>query len=758
MSGIDRKKLSKHLLRDVKTVLLALGYDGVVKNGEFVTGDIRGNPGSSCSINLKSGLFIDRNPAERGAKGKGVVDLIAKARGIKHDKAARLIIAEMGWEVEVFRTEESKSSSNSGEPILPIPDDAPAIPWKIGDPLRKDGEIILANIFEYFDQDGRLLNCILRFEGPSERDAKAKKEIRPLYFFGPPSNWRLKVPRSLLTLPLYGLEQLAERPEATVLIVEGEKTALAARDLFPELVVITWQGGVGRIGKADWGPLLGRVVFYWPDADEAGRDSISNIQYELASVGAESLSVVDVSHGLPAKWDLADESPEGFDLHERLFAAAPLDLLALKRLVDLEYYELPEGWVFIVETEEFHHLATGLTLSKLSFDGLYRHLPEVKRGSSASAQFLEDFKERKLIRRIYLPGSKEKIVLLKGGLTGLNTWVDSDISPVAGDARLFVQHLHYLAGNDKDFNHLADMLAYIIQKPGRKLKSAIIIVGKQGTGKSYVGDVLRVLVGAHNCSVIETHELKSEYSAYMEDKVLVLIEEMMAIGRRDVLNNLKPKITQSTVTLRKKYANSRDIPNTVNFIAFTNHMDALPLDDDDRRYFVVGTDLPKKEGDYYDRLWSWTEENYGAILSWLLKRDLSRFNPNARPPVTAAKREMTHSSRPIVETEIARMIAEHERPFDQDLVVVRNVLSVLTVYLREANLTAVQKGLKANGAKNLGQKKALVQGLEEKVSLWAIRNHDQWERKPNAAIARAYLESQARLDLDGDCDDLLEKD
>lgn len=267
-----------------------------------------------------------------------------------------------------------------------------------------------------------------------------------------------------------------------------------------------------------------------------------------------------------------------------------------------------------------------------------------------------------------------------------------------------------------------------------------------------------MLLGEHNCSVIETNELKSEYSDFVEDKLFVMIEELMALGRRDVLNSLKPKITQLIIPLRKKYANKRDIPNTVNFIAFTNYFDALPLDYDDRRYFVVGTDAEKREDAYYDQLWGWTEKNYGVILNWLLKRDLSKFNPNSKPPMTAAKREMTQSSRPVVEAEIARMIAERELPFDLDLVEIKRVVRILSDYMREANLSSVQKGLKANGAKNLGQKKALIQGREQKVSLWVVRDVAKWVAKPNAAIARAYLERQSVSDADGDCSDLFGED
>ncbi|AXT36523.1 hypothetical protein D1820_16885 [Phaeobacter sp. LSS9] len=757
MSVIDFKKLEARIAHDPETFLRAEGYHGEVVNGEFITGDIHGNPGKSFGVNLVKALFNDLNDAEGRTSGKGWINLIAKKLTMDRRAAAAHIVEMMCWNADDFEPDEKPPKRKSGDLVMPVPSDAPEIPYRVGDALKSGSDIMLTSIYVYRNAEGELLHYVLRFEEPATGDGKPVKEIRPLYYFGPEIGWKMKGPQKAQPTTLFGLEELERRPFDPVLLVEGEKTALAARDLFSSHVCITWPGGAGRLSKADWSPLSGRHVVYWPDADDAGHKTIAPIQRALGLIVAASLKVVQVSSAMPNKWDLADPPPGGVELAAMLSEAKPLDLTPLKLLLEMSYSDLAEQWYFIVETEEFIHLPTGLTLTKQAFDAMYRHLSEAQRGSIGN-RFLEDYRDNKLVKRVYHPGETDEIVVVEKFMRALNTWRPSEVAPVEGDASTFVDHLRYLAGNERDFSHLADMLAFMVQKPGEKLKSAAIIVGKQGTGKSYVGDVLRILLGEHNCSVIETNELKSEYSGYMEDRVCVIIEELMAPGRRDVLNSLKPKITQLLIPLRKKYANKRDIPNTVNFIAFSNFFDALPLDYDDRRYFVVGTDAERRDVAYYNRLWGWTEKSYGVILNWLLKRDLSKFNPNAKPPMTAAKREMTQSSRPVVEAEIARMIAEREPPFDLDLVEIKRVLQVLSDYMREANLSAVQKGLKANGAKNLGQKKALIQGREQKVSLWVVRDVAKWERKPNAAIARAYFERQSGPDADPDCLDLFVED
>jgi hypothetical protein len=58
--------------------------------------------------------------------------------------------------------------------------------------------------------------------------------------------------------PLYNLVELITRPEADVLVVEGEGTADAAAKLFPNMVVVTSVHGAKSPNKTDWTTLQGR--------------------------------------------------------------------------------------------------------------------------------------------------------------------------------------------------------------------------------------------------------------------------------------------------------------------------------------------------------------------------------------------------------------------------------------------------------------------------------------------------------------------
>ncbi len=134
---------------------------------------------------------------------------------------------------------------------------------------------------------------------------------------------------------MYGLDRLAARPNAPVIVTEGEKAADGAATLFPEHEAVTSPGGCKAAGKADWTPLKGRTVVVWPDNDKPGLDYAEDVSRLCTDSGAASVAIVDVPAAFPAKWDLADVMPEGWTaerLRELLDAARPVEPKDSRRL------------------------------------------------------------------------------------------------------------------------------------------------------------------------------------------------------------------------------------------------------------------------------------------------------------------------------------------------------------------------------------------------------------------------------------------
>jgi putative DNA primase/helicase len=192
-----------------------------------------------------------------------------------------------------------------GDLVAPVPGNAPEPSFhhpRHGRP---------AMIWTYRDGQGQTLGHVARFDTEG-----GGKEILPRTFWRTEKGLQWRWKSFNLPRPLYGLDQLAKRPGAPVLIVEGEKTADAAAALFADHVATTWPGGSKAVAKVDWTPLAGRMVTIWPDADTPGLSAALAVQQAASRAGAASVAIVEIPADLPAGWDLADPWPAGLSLDD----------------------------------------------------------------------------------------------------------------------------------------------------------------------------------------------------------------------------------------------------------------------------------------------------------------------------------------------------------------------------------------------------------------------------------------------------------
>ena len=167
-------------------------------------------------------------------------------------------------------------------------------------------------LWPYRYADGELAGYTARWDRPG-----GGKEIRPLVLED--GRWRQKGIRN--PRPLYNLRALWERPDAPVLVVEGEKTSDAAGKLFSSYVPTTSMGGANAAHLSDWTPLKGREVIVWPDNDPDGRRYAQEVAALVLKEGASAARIVRLPEGMPPHWDLADPVPDGVDV-EKLVADA----------------------------------------------------------------------------------------------------------------------------------------------------------------------------------------------------------------------------------------------------------------------------------------------------------------------------------------------------------------------------------------------------------------------------------------------------
>ena len=187
-----------------------------------------------------------------------------------------------------------------------------------------------------------------------------------------------------------------------------------------------------------------------------------------------------------------------------------------------------------------------------------------------------------------------------------------------------------------------------------------MIQSVEGVGKSLIGNLLiNHVFGPANAGIVDSVIIADKNNSWASSKMLRVLEEIKLSGhnRYEVLNQLKPLITNPTITRVEKFEVSSEVRNTCNFIAFTNYKDALPVDDTDRRWWIVFSqidDLHHLERvigvslyDYFSPLHKLAKPDspYGPeFKTFLLDRDLSEFNPNF-PPESKHKEELAEIER-----------------------------------------------------------------------------------------------------------------
>jgi putative DNA primase/helicase len=117
--------------------------------------------------------------------------------------------------------------------------------------------------------------------------------------------------------PLYNLHSLTSQPDATVLVVEGEKCADKLADIFKPpldlfpLVGLTWKGGARNVDKADLEPLRGRgKILLLPDNDAPGFQAMDRFATRLKNELGITAWICEPPPGKPEKWDIADATDE----------------------------------------------------------------------------------------------------------------------------------------------------------------------------------------------------------------------------------------------------------------------------------------------------------------------------------------------------------------------------------------------------------------------------------------------------------------
>jgi len=277
------------------------------------------------------------------------------------------------------------------------------------------------------------------------------------------------------------------------------------------------------------------------------------------------------------------------------------------------------------------------------------------------------------------------------GSTTFNEYRGPTIEHVPGDPSPYVDHVRLLCGEHAD--HVLYYFAHRVQRPAEKINHALVFGGSQGIGKDTMFEPLKAAIGPWNFKEASPVTMMGQFDPYKKSVVLRVNEarDLGDMTRNEFYDRLKnlAAAPPDSLPVNEKYVGETYVPNVCGMLVTTNYKDAIAVPPDDRRCFVIWSDLTKEDftEQYWISLYAWFANGGNEIVAdYLARLDLSGFNHKAYPLRTEAWHQMVGFSAAPEDAELADAIDKLGNP---DAITVGRIVqllgegNILSVFLRE---------------------------------------------------------------------------
>ncbi len=422
---------------------------------------------------------------------------------------------------------------------------------------------------------------------------------------------------------------------------------------------------------------------------------------------------------------------------------------------DTERYNEPsewcKDWVYVVSTGKFYNMRTLKPHSDKSFNIVCGNLvPSSENGYKVSAtKYVSDWglvEHADIV--VYMPSAKNRFIYV-GEQNALNIFNPKSLPKTAESfseagleaIELIKKHILLIFGTSERAHIFEQWLAHQVQYSGELLKWAPLIQSIQGTGKSFFTKLLRFVLGDSNVGVVMPSQVMKDFNGWAVGSIVNVLEELRVVGhsRHDAANALKPLITDEMIQINDKGISQFTTFNTINYICFTNFQDALPMEANDRRWWVIFApvstmaEFPDLVGesvaDYFEKLYHALENHKSEVRKWLLEYPISKeFKHTTQAPMTKEKRMMIDMEEQniIGLMEAKDAIEQGHIYFDDQVVSSSHLFAELQFHYGLPNIQAKQKN---NILQKLGFKPILqpikIQGINRRMWTKKTMSNDE---------------------------------
>lgn len=215
------------------------------------------------------------------------------------------------------------------------------------------------------------------------------------------------------------------------------------------------------------------------------------------------------------------------------------------------------------------------------------------------------------------------------------------------------KHIKFICTTDENAYIFTQWLAHQVQYTGRQILWSPVVQAIQGVGKSFFGELLRACLGDRNVGTVSPTQVTSDFNGWATNVVVNVLEELRVRGhnRFEAVNALKPLITDRMIQINDKGVKQYMTYNTTNYMCFTNYKDSLPLDIDDRRWWVLFVQIESLDDlhlfvgesavTYFPKLFDAVRKHGAEIRKWLMDYEISaEFMSIKQAPMTDDKLSM----------------------------------------------------------------------------------------------------------------------
>ena len=183
------------------------------------------------------------------------------------------------------------------------------------------------------------------------------------------------------------------------------------------------------------------------------------------------------------------------------------------------------------------------------------------------------------------------------------------------------------------FRWLIAWLAQMVQQPHIKPGTHVVMRGKEGVGKSKLGEWIIRLFGPNAMPITSASRLAGRFNAHMEALLFGLVEEAIWAGDKTAEGSLKALATAEELDYERKGLDPVRGRNYTRLMFASNEDWVVPSASGGRRWFVIEVgDEHEKDNEYFKALDD--EMNAGglsAMLYDLQRHDFSAVNVREVP-------------------------------------------------------------------------------------------------------------------------------